>query len=88
MTIANHILNLFMPDHGAGRPSLDTLLDQFDKELENFKTLVQPAPESKLRTPFDSPDLPAESKFADMTRRQALSVLPVMGPLIWHMRQS
>ena len=65
------------------------MLEQFDKELENFDTLLQPAPESKPRTPFDSPDQAvASSKFADMTPRQALSVLPVMRPLIWNMRKS
>lgn len=57
MTIANHVLDLFMPDGGKGGPSLDSMLEQFDKELENFDTLVQPAPESKPRTPFDSPGL-------------------------------
>lgn len=89
MAIANHVLDLFMPDRGKGGPSLDSMLEQFDKELENFETLVQPAPESKPRTPFDSPDQAvAASKFDDMTPRQALSVLPVMGPLIWNMRKS
>jgi hypothetical protein len=58
------------------------MLTHIDRELENFETLLQPALESKPRTPFDSPDLPAASKFADMTRRQALSVIPLMGPLI------
>ena len=32
----------------------------FDKELENFQALVLPTPESKHRTPIDSPDLPTE----------------------------
>ena len=89
MTIANHVFDLLMPDRGKGGPSLDRMLEQFDKELENFESLVQPAPESKARTPFDSPDPEVGgSKFSDMTPKQVLSVLPVMGPLIWNMRKS
>ncbi len=89
MTIANHIFDLMMPERKKGGPSLDTMLAQFDKELENFNTLIQPAPESRPRTPFDSPNAsPNASKFANMKPRQALSVLPVMGPLIWNMRKS
>ncbi len=64
------------------------MLAHFDKELENLKRLVQPAPESS-RAPLDSPDTSKNaSKFKDMTPKQALSVIPVMGPLIWNMRQS
>jgi ferredoxin len=78
--------------HGGedSRPSLDTMLEIFDKELGNFHSLVQPAPESKPRTPFDSPHLPAEKlSIANMSRRQFLSVLlPVMLPLLVQMRKS
>lgn len=42
-------------------PSLDSILEPMDKHIENFKTLIRPAPESKPRTPFDS-GLPKEKK--------------------------
>ena len=61
----------------------------FDKELENFQFLVLPTPESKPRTPFDSPDLPAEKmSMASMSTRQFMAVLPVMLPLLAKMRAS
>jgi len=89
MSIINHIFNALLPGGGTDGPSLDTMLAQFDKELGNFETLVQPAPESKPRTPFDSPNLPPESsRFAQMTPKQALSMLPVMLPLVQNMRKS
>lgn len=39
----------------SARPSLDTMLAMFDRELENFQSYVLPTPESNPRTPFDSP---------------------------------
>jgi ferredoxin len=72
----------------GGGPSLDTLLAQFDRELENFATLVPPAPDSNSRTSFDS-NLPIEQlSTANMTPRQMASVLPVMAPLLLGMRRS
>ena len=89
MSIAKHIFNVLLPAGGSDGPSLDNMLAQFDRELENFDTLVQPAPESKPRTPFDSPYLPPEaSRFAQMTPRRALSMLTVMLPLLRDMRKS
>ena len=74
-------------DSGGG-PSLDAMLAQFDRELDNFTTLVPPAPNSNPRTPFDS-NLPVEQlSTATMTPRQMASVAPVMAPLILQMRQS
>lgn len=71
------------------RPSLDRLLAQFDKELENFESLVEPAPESKTRTTFDSQDLPFEKMYmSKLTVGQILSLLPVMLPLQLQMRHS
>lgn len=68
---------------------MDATLAEFDKELANFDALVRPAPESKPRTPFDSPNLSAaEARFGSMNPRQALSVLPVLLPLVRNMRQS
>ncbi len=77
--------------HGGSstRPSLDTMLEMFDKELENFQSLVLPAPESKPRTPFNSPELPTEKmSMANMSTRQFMGVLPVMLPLVVKMRAS
>jgi ferredoxin len=77
--------------HGAKskRPSLDTMLGIFDKELDNFQSLVLPTPESKPRTPFDSANLPVEKmSIANMSRAQFLSVLPIMLPLLFQMRAS
>lgn len=89
MSIVSRIFNTLLPGLGPDGPSLDTMLAQFDKELENFKTLVRSAPESMPRTPFDSPNLSAaEARFARMTPTRALSMLPVMLPLIRNMRKS
>ena len=72
----------------GGGPSLDTMLATFDKELDNFPTLMQPAPESKPRTPFDSKNVPREKmSMANMTPKQMLSALPVMLPLMMQMRR-
>lgn len=89
MTIVNRIFETVMTQGSGKKPSLDNLLAQFDKELENFQTLVEPAEESKPRTPFDSKKL----KFSDMymsklTLKQILSVLPTMLPLQLQMRKS
>jgi hypothetical protein len=66
------------------------MLEKFDKELENFHSLVQPASESEPRTPFESPHLPAEKlSVANMSRQQFLSVLlSIMLHLIVQMRKS
>jgi formate hydrogenlyase subunit 6/NADH:ubiquinone oxidoreductase subunit I len=70
----------------GGGPSLDILLAHFDKELENFEQLVQPAPESKPRTPFDSPNVKAQ-KFSGMRPSQLPALVSTMLPLIQKMRQ-
>ena len=73
----------------GGGPSLDTMLATFDKELENFRSLVLPAPESKPRTPFDSTDVPLEKmSMSNMSTRQLMTVLPIMLPLVANMRAS
>ena len=75
---------------GAGnRPSLDAMLEMFDRELDNFQSLVPPSPESQPRTPFDSPHLPIEKmSTANMSKKQLASALPMMLPLILQMRAS
>lgn len=77
--------------HGgtSARPSLDEMLAKFDKELENFQSLVLPAPESNPRTPFDSPELPTEQmSMAKLSTWQLMRVLPIMLPLVANMRAS
>ena len=89
MAIVNRIFQTMMTRGVGKKPSLDNLLAQFDKELENFQNLVQPAPESKPRTLFDSKDLPFDKMYmAHLTVKQILSILPVMLPLQLQMRQS
>ena len=85
MSIREKIFSLVSDGNG---PSLDTMLAQFDKELENFSSLVQPAPESKPRTPFDSPHI--ETNKFDMISKpsNAFRALPVMLPLVYLMRRS
>ena len=39
MSIVKHIIDALLPAGGPEGPSLDTMLAQFDKELENFDTL-------------------------------------------------
>jgi epoxyqueuosine reductase len=85
------VTNLISKIHcgNSTRPSLDTMLAMFDKELENFQSLVLPTSESKPRTPFDSPDLPIEKmSMANMSTRQLMRVLPIMLPLVAKMRAS
>ena len=70
------------------RPSLDTLLGYMDQHLSNFKTLLQPSPESKPRTPFAT-DLPAEQiSTLNFTLRQRLKVIPQVVPLMLGMQRS
>ena len=90
MSIANQVFKRIIPQGHSGGPSLDTMLAKFDKELENFDQLIPPAPESKPRTPFDTPGTGSAdtARFSDMTPKQALSVLRIMGPLLWNMNQS
>ncbi len=69
-------------------PSLDRLLEGMDKHLENFDTLIQPAPESKGRTPFDA-HLPKEQmSLANLNSRQKLRVIPKALPLIFNMQRA
>lgn len=75
-------------DGEAKGPSLDKILEPLDKHLENFDTLILPAPESKPRTPFDS-GLPREKlSTANFTLKQMLKLLPVMAPLMLGMQKS
>ncbi len=75
-------------DGEAKGPSLDNLLEPLDKHLENFATLVLPAPESRPRTPFDSGLPRKELSTANFTPKQMLKLLPVMAPLMLGMQKS
>ncbi|PKO00884.1 MAG: hypothetical protein CVU42_01865 [Chloroflexi bacterium HGW-Chloroflexi-4] len=71
------------------KPSLDSMLASFDRELDNFQTLVKPDSRSRPRTAFDSPHLTFDDMYmSKLTLRQILSFLPVMLPLRMRMIQS
>lgn len=73
---------------GQEAPSLDGMLAGLDRHLENFETLIEPAPESRPRTPFDS-GLPTEEiSLAKLTNRQRLKVVPILLPLLVNMNRS
>jgi NAD-dependent dihydropyrimidine dehydrogenase PreA subunit len=86
---ANHIIQTIMRVESVNGPSLDTLLNQFDQELENIKSLEKPGPESNPRTPFDGPEGPgARMSISGISPGQALSLLPIMIPLRRQMGRS
>lgn len=88
MSIGSQFLQIILGNNGKQGPSLDTMLEHFDQELANFDQLVEPAPVSKPRTPFDG-DTPRERQsVAQMTGKQRMSVLPIMLPLMWQMKKS
>lgn len=69
------------------RPSLDAILDMADQHIYNIETLVQPAPESKPRTPFNT-DLPNEKvSMLNFTGRQRLKVMTKAVPLFLNMQR-
>lgn len=89
MTTINRIFETLLARCSGKKPSLDNLLAQFDRELENFQELIQPSPESKPRTPFDSKNLEFEDMYMSrLTAKQIFSILPVMLPLQIQMRRS
>ena len=89
MSIIKQLLGAHILRENTRQPSLDRLLESFDRELENFSQLVEPSPESKPRTPFNSEDLNFEDMYMSrLSFRQLLSVLPVMIPLQLQMRHS
>jgi hypothetical protein len=61
MAILNQVFKTIMGITGE-KPSLDSMLAIFDRELENFQTLVQPDPASRPRTPFDSHHMTCEQR--------------------------
>jgi hypothetical protein len=88
MALVNRIFKTIISGTGK-KPSLDSMLAVFDRELENFQTLVLPDPTSKPRTPFDSPSLTFEQMhMSQLTLRQILTLLPVMLPMRSQMSKS
>ncbi len=87
MSFINRGFARFITQGSARTPSLDRMLETFDQELENFEELIQPAPESKPRTPFDNPGMTLdEMYFSKMSVREIFSLIPVMLPLQMNMR--
>ena len=79
----NRLVEVFK---GGSKPSMDEMLEESDRHLDNFDTLILPAPESKPRTPFNS-DVPVEEvSMANLTARQKLTVLPKALPLFANMQ--
>ena len=82
-----HVFNtIIRGGDGSRAPSLDAMLEQADKHLHNFDSLVQPAPESKPRTPFDT-NLPKEkSSMVNLAPKQKLKVISKALPLFADMQ--
>lgn len=69
-------------DDDAPGPSLDAILVQADKKLENFTYLHPPSPISRPRTPFDG-EIPAkEMTMANLSTKDKLKVIPRALPLM------
>lgn len=86
MSIERLLERFIFKDQAQRSPSLDKMLAGFDKELENFSHLIQPASVSKPRTPFDSPNVKG-NRFRGARPRQIPDLLNTMLPLIIKMRQ-
>jgi ferredoxin len=69
-------------------PSLDRMLESFDKHLENFERLIEPSRVSKPRTPFDS-NLPKEKmSMLNTTVGQKVKFARQAVPLFRNMQKS
>ena len=67
---------------------LDSVLANMDAHLDNFDTLVKPAPESKPRTPFEADNLPKSSLLTKATLAQKFKFFSRGIPLFWNMQKS
>lgn len=80
---------LFSRGDGAqAGPSMDGVLNQMDRHLDNFATLVRPAPESRPRTPFDSGLPRNQMSMMNLKPQQRLRVLKKAGPLFLNMQRA
>ncbi len=92
MSIMSRMVQAIMSGGGNGdkrTASIDLMLERFDREINNFETLILPAPVSLPRTAFTSSNLPAEqmSPAASLSFWQLLSMLPIMLPLMFNLRR-
>ena len=67
---------------------LDDVLRKMDAHLDNFDTLVEPAPESNPRTPFEVEGLPKSSLLTKTTLAQKVKFFSRGIPLFWNMQKS
>ena len=67
---------------------LDGVLEKMDAHLDNFDTLVRPAPESKPRTPFVTDDVPKSSLLTKTSLGQKLKFFSRGIPLFYNMQKS
>ncbi|MCA9840298.1 MAG: hypothetical protein KC422_25530, partial [Trueperaceae bacterium] len=85
--MVDKLLNL-LRGSGSKAPSLDAILNEADKHLTNFSSLVLPTPEAKPRTPFDS-GLPKEKmSMMNISLGQRLKFLSRGLPLFLNMQKS
>ncbi len=84
-----HVINTIVlggGDDQSSGPSLDSMLESADKHLKNFDVLIEPAPESKPRTPFDA-HLPKEKiSMVNLSAKQKLKVMSKALPLFTNMQ--
>ncbi|MDA0243335.1 MAG: hypothetical protein OT477_07960 [Chloroflexi bacterium] len=67
--------------------SLDSVLESADKHLENFETLIPPAPQSKPRTSFNPDIPPSEMSMMNLTLRQRLRFATKAVPVMYNMHK-
>ena len=67
---------------------LDGVLKKMDAHLDNFDTLVEPAPESNPRTPFETEDTPKPALLTKTTLAQKVKFFSRGIPLFWNMQKS
>lgn len=71
---------------GTNSVSLDSILEDADRHLEDLDDVIRPAPESLPRTPFNA-NLPREQmSMMNFSLRQRMRVLPKMLPLVTNMQ--
>ncbi|MCA9915388.1 MAG: hypothetical protein KC496_18670 [Anaerolineae bacterium] len=74
-------------DENASGPALDQALDRFDDKILQMEQYIQPAPESKPRTPFDSGLPRKQLSMANLTWEQKMRVIPQAVPLFLNMQR-
>jgi ferredoxin len=66
--------------------SLDSILEESDRHLEDLDHVIPPAPESRPRTPFNANLPKAEMSMMNFTVGQRMQVVPKMVPLLLNMQ--